>query len=799
MNPWIKSRMLVAACLMVAVAVPSKSTPPPVTPNPVPLVSSITPGATAPGSTGFTLFVNGTGFVPTSTVQWNGNARATTFISSSKVSAAISASDIASAGTATITVVSPLPGGGLSNPEFLQIENPSSQLYFTSSYVTGKVTITSPMVEGDFDKDGKLDLIGAVGSTVYFMGGNGDGTFRTPVGSSGPAGSTITSVNVADVNGDGKLDLIVSGSKSSTTSFVATMLGAGDGTFLAPIETDFSGVHFPAALVAGDFNADGTLDLAYTTAVSVQTLLSNGDGTFRMGPSSSLAQIGLNVVGTADFNKDGKLDLVVTVYDPFTTGLDYAGVMAGNGDGSFGTLSALPGSGSAFVGAITAVVADFNGDGNPDIATAIETAGSTIQGFLQISLGNGDGTFQSATSVPNVNAVTTPLLVGDFNGDGFLDLVTGNYAYFGQGDGTFPTSQGSSGGPTDVLAGDFNGDGQLDIVDEGITLNGSTVLKQVGMMLQIPPTPDFKGIVAPFTSTLVPGGSVSITVTLEPLNGFTGDVVVSASNLPTGVTPSYNPVLVHGGSGTTIVTLTASPSVALGDYTITLTGNSGTLSHSTSVPIVVNSSVGDWTGYVAQQAKDIAPGAAGIYTIVTTPVNGFNGNIALTVSGLPPGATATFNPTTITGGSGSSVLTVSTLSSTPQPQIYNMTITGTNGILVHDTTVYLGVSTGTGDFTGAITPSSQSVSSATGGSAAFSLTLTPSKGGAGDVTLSASGLPAGVTGAFSPAAIIPASSGTSTLTLTVPAGTPQGTYQVFITSTGTGVIHQGSATLVVTP
>jgi hypothetical protein len=242
------------------------------------------------------------------------------------------------------------------------------------------------------------------------------------------------------------------------------------------------------------------------------------------------------------------------------------------------------------------------------------------------------------------------------------------------------------------LASDAKCDGQLDIIDDTISFSGSTVYHQFGIELQIPPTPDFKGIVAPYSSTLIPGGSLSFNITAESLYGFTGDIVVGVTDVPSGITPSYNPVVIKGGSGTSTITLTAASNMPLGNYTATLTGSSGSLYHSTTVPFAVNDSVGDWTGYVVQQSQNIAPGGTTTYQIVAQALNGFTGTIALNVSGLPPGATATFNPPTISGGGGSTVLTVTTASTTPQPQIYNLTVTGTNGILTHTTTVYLGVS-----------------------------------------------------------------------------------------------------------
>jgi hypothetical protein len=179
-------------------------------------------------------------------------------------------------------------------------------------------------------------------------------------------------------------------------------------------------------------------------------------------------------------------------------------------------------------------------------------------------------------------------------------------------------------------------------------------------------------------------------------------------------------------------------------------------------------------------------------------LGGFTGGIALNVSGVPPGATATFTPPVISGGSGSSNLKVVTDVTTPQPQIYNLTVTGTNGILVHSTTVYLGVSSSGGNFTGAVSPAQASVSASAAGSAAFTVTATPISGGAGDLTLSASGMPAGVTASFS-STTIPGSSGSSVLTLSASHGTTPGTYQVFITSSGSGAIHQSSVMLTINP
>src|ERR1019366_3042856 len=134
--------------------------------NPVPFVNQpLVPTTVAPGSSGFTLTVNGTGFVSGSVVNWNGSPRATTFVSASKLKAAIPAADIATNGTATVTVVNPAPGGGTSNRAFVPGSSPA----------TGDCP--SSVAVGDFNGDGILDLAVAndCSNTISMLLGDGTG------------------------------------------------------------------------------------------------------------------------------------------------------------------------------------------------------------------------------------------------------------------------------------------------------------------------------------------------------------------------------------------------------------------------------------------------------------------------------------------------------------------------------------------------------------------------------------------------------------------------------------------------
>src|SRR5262249_775746 len=162
----------------------------PGTTNPVPLINQpLVPDAVAPGGAGFTLTVNGTGFVSGSVVNWNGSARATTFVNSSQLTASILASDIATASTASVAVVNPTPRAGISNSVFLPISVPISNVAFGRSDIPyPHLSGPQGIVTADFNGDETLDLAlsngccgSAVGDTVSILLGNGDGTFQAPV------------------------------------------------------------------------------------------------------------------------------------------------------------------------------------------------------------------------------------------------------------------------------------------------------------------------------------------------------------------------------------------------------------------------------------------------------------------------------------------------------------------------------------------------------------------------------------------------------------------------------------------
>jgi subtilisin family serine protease len=197
----------------------------------------------------------------------------------------------------------------------------------------------------------------------------------------------------------------------------------------------------------------------------------------------------------------------------------------------------------------------------------------------------------------------------------------------------------------------------------------------------------------------------------------------------------------------------------------------------------------DFSLSASPASQTVAPGASTSYTVTVTSTGGFTGTVTLSASGLPAGASASFNPPSVTG-SGSSTMTVTTSSTTPTGTS-TLTITGTSGTLVHTTTVTLVVSNPGADFAISASPASQTV--VRRGSTSYTVTVTPTGGFTGTVTFSVSGLTGGATASFNPPSVN--TSGSSTMTVT--AGNQRGTFTLTITGTSGALQRSTSVTLVV--
>jgi hypothetical protein len=423
--------------------------------NPQPLLyPSLSPVSTSPGGPAFTLTVGGFGFVPGAVVQWNGSPRTTTFVSSSSLQAAINASDIATAGTAFITVLNPAPGGGTSNSVFFSVTTPEDTISLaldSSSFSSS--TAGDPIVIADFNGDGILDVLASETvsgrAVVAFYQSNGNGTFQPPVYT--PTYFGASSFLVGDLNGDGKPDVIISGySGFSPASLV--LLNNGDGSF-----KQISASPYGSPVVLGDFTGDGNLDaIAEVCSLgfcNIDISVGDGKGGFPhwhyIDADYSGSIEGSMVVG--DFNGDGKLDFAVS------DGL----LFFGNGDGTFQDPITVPNMTGNYM-----LAADLNGDGNLDLVV------TEREGGFCVLLGNGNGTFNPNCSTKQFGS----FVLGDFNGDGKLDIASasnGIEILLGNGDGTFQNAIITDADNSPGQVGDFLGNGRLDFAatsNSGISL-----------------------------------------------------------------------------------------------------------------------------------------------------------------------------------------------------------------------------------------------------------------------------------------------------------------------------------------
>jgi hypothetical protein len=469
--------------------------------NPVPMVDQpLVPTSATPGGPGFTLTVNGSGFVSGSTVQWNGTPLATTFVSARRLAATVPATHITAPGAAEIAVSSPPPGGGNSSVAWFEISAPSTApgLFSRTNYST--IDLGLSVYSGDFNGDGIPDLAEIAFDTVYISLGVGDGTFvsTTSYLTTGVVASYVTG---GDFNGDGKPDLAISSFNCPTVpcnpGVVTIFLGNGDGTFQPPLT--FETAQEPYFIAAADFNGDGKLDIVTGNlctncgngpSKAISLLLGNGDGTFKL-PINTELENGAPVyqVAIGDFNEDGKLDLAAADYycaRPICTGA--MSVLLGNGDGTF-----QPSTDLVTYGGISSVtVADLNGDGHLDIA--VPESKIYGQGGAGIFLGVGDGTFQPRADF--IGKETSPffMTVGDFNNDNKLDLAITNWGgltalsssvslLLGNGDGTFrPGIEYPNGAAAQsLIVADFNRDGKLDLASSNY--NDADVSVLIGSVL----------------------------------------------------------------------------------------------------------------------------------------------------------------------------------------------------------------------------------------------------------------------------------------------------------------------------
>jgi Bacterial Ig-like domain (group 3)/FG-GAP-like repeat len=604
---------------------------------------------------------------------------------------------------------------------------------------------------GDVNGDGLPDLISDSSTSINTPGptftvqlGTAKGPFDPVSTITAPAsfvlnGKTITGANttgvstfaVADINGDGKADLVFADNGLNGTTGAQTpapvyfvALSNGDGTFATPVPYAFPQVapagDYDDALTLGNlqiasFTGSGHNDLVFTffdeyggkTGIigfigGFVVLPGNGDGTFKApivtttsssatAPSSPIQP---QIVNTTDINGDGKADLFVINFTGVSGG--NAGtelqLFLGNGDGTFKppttiTTAANPDTNSYPRSPF--VLADFNKDGKLDLACLGETTAAQAQ--LAISLGNGDGTF-AAPTIFNLGGGDTirdsGIAAADFDGDGNVDLalldaedISG--IYYGKGDGTF-TSVPANGNsyPKDLInlfaggatiATDLNHDGKPDLL-----VNNTILLNIYGSAPITTPLASTTTALTSSAATSTAGGSVTFTATIAGPSG--------ATVVPTGTVTFLDGTTTLGtgtlnGSGVGTYSTSA---LATGAHSITAQyGGDSNFAASTSaaVTVTVQAVPASFTVSASPTSLSITPGQTGTTTLSVTPAGGFAQAVSFACTGLPSEASCTFAPATVTPGASAVTTTLTITTAAPQASAERSRISALPGLL----------------------------------------------------------------------------------------------------------------------
>jgi hypothetical protein len=355
----------------------------------------------------------------------------------------------------------------------------SSERHFAVGRAPGVVVVD------DLNGDGRLDLVVANenGSNVSVLLNDGQGGFTPSRGSPFPAGARPNDLASGDFNGDGRIDLAIA---NHETQNVTVLLGDGRGALAPAPGSPVTVVVRPHVhgVAAGDFNGDGHLDLVTDSWADDRVVVLFGDGKGRFATPGTYVSVGKHPyqrVRVADLNGDGRADII----SPNLEG-DNVTILLGDGTGKFQqpTGSPFPCGDSPF----NVAVGDVNADGKPDLAivnSPSSTSDRSGQDGLTLLIGDGRGAFTKMAGSPFVTGKYPNIVaIGDLNGDGVADVAVSNpdgdtitvFTMSRNGVGASRATVSVPGHPKGLVLRDLNGDGKAEIVATNNTRDRITVI-----------------------------------------------------------------------------------------------------------------------------------------------------------------------------------------------------------------------------------------------------------------------------------------------------------------------------------